>query len=54
MNITFTLKGAKTIKKLYVRLYQNKLDLSVSTDMMLMDLDWDAENQSIKKTKMAI
>lgn len=48
MNITFTLKGVKTIKKLYVRLYQNKLDLSVSTDMMLMDLDWDAENQSIK------
>jgi len=47
MNITYNLSGRKLIKKLSVRFYHNKLDLSVSLNVMLMDNEWDSVNQIV-------
>ena len=47
MNITYKLSGAKLIKKLYVRLYYNKLDVMVSTNLMLTTEQWDSKEQTI-------
>jgi integrase len=47
MNITYYLKGAKPIKKLYVRLYYNRLDILVSTNVMLTSEQWDFSTQSV-------
>lgn len=47
MNITYNLNGRKPIKKLSVRFYHNKLDLSVSLNVMLMESEWNSENQSV-------
>lgn len=47
MNISFKLEGKKVIKKLYIRFYHNKLDISVITNLMLTDQEWDANNQMI-------
>lgn len=47
MNIVFKLSGKKDVKKLYVRLYFNKLDIMVPTSIMLMENQWDVQNQSV-------
>jgi len=47
MNITYKLQGTKAIKKLSVRLYHNKLDLSVAIAVMLMDHEWDSVSQTV-------
>jgi integrase len=47
MNITYKLQGVKAIKKLSVRFFHNKLDLSTVTNVMLMDSEWDSINQSV-------
>ncbi len=46
MNISFNLKGVKTIKKLYVRMHYGKLDLLVSTNLMLMESQWNSDTQT--------
>lgn len=46
MNIKYTLSGTKTIKKLSIRFYHHKLDISAVTNVMLMDHEWDSELQS--------
>ncbi len=47
MNISFNLKGAKTIKKLYIRMHYGKLDLLVSTNLMLMESQWNVSTQTV-------
>jgi site-specific recombinase XerD len=47
MNISFKLQGTKAIKKLSVRLYHNKLDVSVAMAVMLMDHEWDSVSQTV-------
>jgi integrase len=47
MNIVYKLQGNKAIKKLSVRFYHNRLDLSAVTSVMLMDNEWDADSQSV-------
>jgi hypothetical protein len=47
MNITYKLQGVRAIKKLSVRFFHNKLDLSTVTNVMLMSSEWDVENQSV-------
>lgn len=47
MNLTYSLKGTKLVKKLYIRLYHNKLDLLVSTGQMYMSEQWDSESQTV-------
>lgn len=48
MNIQYSIVGRKSTKKIYVRLYQNKLDISCSTDLIILEGDWDAENEHSK------
>jgi site-specific recombinase XerD len=45
MNLTYKLQGTKTIKKLSIRFYHNKLDISVAMTVMLMDHEWDGLSQ---------
>lgn len=47
MNIQFKLQGNKTVKKLYVRFYYNKLDVLVFTNVMLMENEWDSATQTV-------
>lgn len=47
MNITYIVKGAKPIKRLYVRVYYNRLDIMVSTNLMLTNEQWDSKEQTI-------
>lgn len=47
MNITYSLSGRKLIKKLSVRFYHNRLDLTVALNVMLMDSEWDLGNQIV-------
>ena len=47
MKISFNLSGTKEIKKLSVRFYHNRLDLSSSLNVMLTNLDWDAKNEIV-------
>lgn len=47
MRISFTLTGTKSIKKLSVRFYHNRLDLSSSLNVMLTDSEWDATNEVV-------
>lgn len=47
MNITYKLQGTKSIKKLALRFYHNKLDLSVAMPIMLMDNEWNQESQFV-------
>lgn len=47
MNIQFKLQGNKTVKKLYVRFYYNKLDILVFTNVMLMENEWDSATQTV-------
>ena len=46
MNLTYKLTGTKAIKKLSVRLYHHKLDVSAMTNIMLMDCEWDSATQT--------
>lgn len=45
MNITYKLSGTKSIKRLSIRFYHNRLDFSTTTNVMLMDTEWDSESQ---------
>jgi hypothetical protein len=47
MNINYKLQGVKPIKKLSVRFYHHKFDLSTVTNIMLMESEWDSVNQSV-------
>lgn len=47
MNISFKLSGTKTIKRLSIRVYHHKLDISAVTNVMLMDQEWNSELQSV-------
>lgn len=46
MNISYKLSGTKAIKKLSIRVYHNRLDLTAMTNIMLMDSEWDSETQT--------
>jgi len=48
MNIDFKLTGTKEIKKLSVRMRHNRLDLSSSLNVMLMDSEWCLSTQTVK------
>lgn len=47
MNITYKLQGTKAIKKLSVRFYHHKLDISVAMTIMLMQHEWDSVSQTV-------
>lgn len=46
MNISYKLSGTKAIKKLAIRFYHHKLDLTAMTNIMLMESEWDSETQT--------
>jgi len=48
MNIQFKPNGTKDIQKIYIRVYANRLDLSVCTELSVLKSDWDAETESSK------
>jgi integrase len=47
MKISFNLSGTKQIKKLSIRIYHNRLDLSSALNVMLTDSEWDSTNETI-------
>lgn len=47
MKISFNLTGTKSIKKLSVRFYHNRLDLSSALNVMLTDAEWDISNETV-------
>lgn len=47
MNITYSLQGRKEVKKLLVRMRYNRLDMSCSTNIMLLVSEWNNETQSV-------
>jgi integrase len=49
MNITYSLTGTKEIKKVKVRLYHNKLDIPVTTNLVSKAENWDSDSQLFKK-----
>ena len=48
MNIQIKAVGLKEIQKIYIRVYANRLDLSVCTELSVLKSDWDAETESSK------
>ena len=46
MNIKFEIKGKTDVKNLYVRMYQGKFDISATIGLLVLESDWDAENNS--------
>lgn len=48
MNIQIKNIGKKEIQKLYIRVYANKLDLSICTELSVLKSDWEAETESSK------
>lgn len=48
MNIQIKSVGKKEIQKIYIRVYANRLDLSVCTELSVLKSDWDAETESSK------
>lgn len=46
MNIKFEIKGKTDVKNLYVRMYQGKFDVSAPIGLLVLESDWDAENNS--------
>jgi integrase len=53
MKIVYRLIGTKELKKVYVRLYHNKLNLPVSTNLISRTEDWDSNLELFKKNKEA-
>lgn len=47
MNIKFTLNGTKAIKKLSVRFYHHKLDVSASINVMLTENEWISATETV-------
>lgn len=47
MKISFNLTGTKSIKKLSVRFYHHKLDLSSALNVMLTAAEWDISNETV-------
>ena len=45
MNIKFEIKGNKNIKNLYVRTYIGKFDISTSIGLLILESDWDKNNE---------
>jgi len=48
MNIQIKSVGKKEIQKIYIRVYANRLDLSVCTELSVLKSDWDTETESSK------
>ena len=48
MNIQIKAVGLKEIQKIYIRVYANRLDLSVCTELSVLKSDWDSETESSK------
>lgn len=48
MNIQFRIIGKKEIQKIYIRVYANKLDLSVPTELAVLKSDWDSLTETSK------
>lgn len=46
MNIKFEIKGKTDVKNLYIRMYQGKFDVSAPIGLLVLESDWDAENNS--------
>ena len=46
MNIKFEIKGKTDVKNLYVRMYQGKFDVSAPIGLLVLESDWDVENNS--------
>ena len=44
MNIKYEIKGNKSIKNLYVRMYVGKFDISAPIGLLVLESDWDAKN----------
>lgn len=47
MNIKFTLNGTKAIKKLSVRFFHNRLDVSSALNIMLTDSEWISATETV-------
>ena len=47
MNIKFTLNGTKAIKKLSVRFFYNRLDVSSALNIMLTDSEWISATETV-------
>lgn len=47
MDIRFRLRGTKSIKKIYVRFFHNKIDLMVWTNLVTTEEGWDCKSESI-------
>lgn len=47
MNIKFSLNGTKAIKKLSVRFYHHKLDVSSAINVMLTDSEWISATETV-------
>jgi integrase len=41
MNISYKLVGSKSLKKIYIRLYQGDLDLLLNTNLVVDSIDWN-------------
>ena len=48
MNLSYKIQGKKDVKNIYLRLYKNKFDICVCTDLVVFESDWSFENESSK------
>lgn len=51
MNLSYKLQGKKDIKNIYLRLYKNKFDICVCTDLVVLESDFENE-QSKTNTEL--
>lgn len=62
MNISYKLQGKKDIKNIYLRLYKNKFDICVCTNLVVLESDFENEqsksdtilNENLLKLKLAV
>lgn len=62
MNLSYKLQGKKDIKNIYLRLYKNKFDICVCTDLVVLENDFENEqsksdtilNENLLKLKLAV
>lgn len=48
MNFKLELRGSKTIKAIYIRIYKSRFDISAPTNFSISESDWDSEKQLTK------
>lgn len=53
MNIKYKLSGTKDLKKIHVRFYHNRLDISVDTKLVVRNSDWDHTAEQFKRNIVA-